>query len=146
MKVVLRKIGNSLGVIIPKTILDRWGVGEGDHLTVGDEGIRPASIAAPAHEVLVELKRKVAAAVAAHCTARQIRAHSLSNLHRWGSNGVWVTAYDEWKAILESEDDGKLFAAMLGRDENSIRLRQSAPYAGLLPREQLKRFNEEATR
>ena len=146
MKVTLRKIGNSVGIIIPKSVLALWGVGEGDQLFVGDEGIRPLSSTAPAREVLEELKRKLAAAVAATCTAQQIRAHSLANLHRWKNSGVWVPAYDEWTAILESQDDGKLFAALLGRDENSTRLRQSAPYVGLLPREHVKRLNEEAAR
>ena len=146
MKVTLRRIGNSVGVIIPKPVLEGWGLDEGDDLVVSSEGIRPPSTPMHAHEVLDELKRKIAAAVACHCTANQIRAHSLANLHRWKRNGVWVGAYDEWKSILESADDGRLFAAMLGRDETAARLRQSAPYAGLLPREQLKKLNEEAAR
>ena len=146
MKVTLRRIGNSVGVIIPKPVLVGWGLDEGDDLVVSSEGIRPPSTPMPAHELLDELKRKIAAAVASHCTANQIRAHSLANLHRWKRNGVWVGAYDEWKNILESADDGRLFAAMLGRDETAARLRQSAPYAGLLPREQLKKLNEEAAR
>lgn len=146
MKVTLRRIGNSLGVIIPKPVLEGWSLGEGDELIVTDEGIRPLSNRARGHEILEDLKRKIAAAVASHCTANQIRAHSLANLHRWKSNGVWVSAYDEWKSILKSDDDGQLFAIMLGRDETAARLRQSAPYAGLLPREQLKKLNEEAAR
>jgi hypothetical protein len=53
--------------------------------------------------------------------------------------------YAEWQEILESATDGELFAAMLGRDENSNRLRQSPPYVGLLPREVVRILNEEAT-
>ena len=34
--------------------------------------------------------------------------------------------------------------AMLGRDENAVRLRQSAPFVGLLPKEQVRKLNEEA--
>jgi antitoxin component of MazEF toxin-antitoxin module len=146
VKLALRKIGNSVGVIIPKAVLDSWGLGEGDHLTVGKEGIHPPSVTASAHEALDELKRKLAAAVASSCTAQQIRAQSLANLHRWRSNGVWVSAYDEWKEILESGEDGRLFAVMLGRDESSTRLRQSAPYVGLLSRDELRKLNEEAAR
>lgn len=113
---------------------------------MGKEGIDSPSATTHAHEALDELKRKLAATVATSCTAKQIRARSLANLHRWRANGVWVSAYEEWTEILESGDDVRLFAAMLGRDENSTRLRQSAPYIGLLPREQLRKLNEEAAR
>jgi len=73
-----------------------------------------------------------------------IRAHSLANLHRWREAGAWVSAYDEWADILRSGDDGALFAAMLGRDERANRLRQSPPYVGLLPRDEVAKLNEEA--
>jgi len=57
---------------------------------------------------------------------------------------MWVSAYDEWTEILENGGDGALFAAMLGRDDNSIRLRQSMPYVGLLSQEEVKKLYEEA--
>src|SRR4051812_16762697 len=96
MRLTLRKIGNSVGVIIPKHILDRWGVAEGDELVLAVDGIRPVSASGNAHQRLDELKRKIAVEVAARCTAQQIRAHSLANLHRWKTNGVWGAAYEEW--------------------------------------------------
>lgn len=145
MRLVLRRIGNSLGVIIPKAALDSWGVHEGDALQLSESGIRP-SASSSARETLDELKRRIAFAVVSSFTPRQIRAHSLANLHRWREAGAWVSAYDEWKKILQNPDDGALFAAMLGRDERSTRLRQSAPYAGLLQREEVRKLNEEATR
>jgi len=40
--------------------------------------------------------------------------------------------YSEWQTLLDDTNDGALFAAMLGRDEHSNRLRQSPPYVGLL--------------
>ena len=146
MKLALRRVGNSLGVIIPRSVLAQWGLREGGYLVADKSGLRPESAVRPAHRALDELKRKLAAAVASRCTANEIRAHSLANLHRWKTSGVWGSAYDEWKQILESGDDGRLFAVMLGRDENATRLRQSAPYVGLLPREELHRLNEEAAR
>jgi len=97
------------------------------------------------HEALDRLKRRIAAAVVSACTANQIRAHGLANLYRWKQAGVWLSAYEEWQAILESASDGELFAAMLGRDERSNRLRQSPPYVGLLPRAEVERLNEEAS-
>ena len=145
MKTALRRIGNSLGIIIPKPVLDAWNAREGDCLHVSTEGIFPAN-RANARERLDEHKRRLAVAVASRFPPRQIRAHSLANLHRWREAGAWVSAYDEWKKILEEPDDGSLFAAMLGRDERATRLRQSAPYVGMLPREEVRRINEEATR
>ena len=68
----------------------------------------------------------------------------LANLHRWKRQGVWGAAFDEWREVAKSSDDGELFAAMLGRDERAVRLRQSAPYAGLLLPEEVRRLNEEA--
>jgi antitoxin component of MazEF toxin-antitoxin module len=144
MKLLVRRVGNSLGVIIPKATLRAWGVGEGDALELTDRCIRPPRSAARSHEALDELKRRLAAAVTARFTAAQIRAHSLANLHRWRQSGAWVSAYDEWMQILQHRDDGELFAAMLGHDERSNRLRQSPPYVGLLPREEVRRLNEEA--
>lgn len=142
MRLKIRRIGNSLGVIVPKAALEAWGVGEGDTLDLTARGIRPTQRGA--HDVLDEHKRRLAAAVAAKFPAAAIRAHSLANLHRWRSTGAWVSAYDEWLAILQSEDDGALFAAMLSRDERSNRLRQSPPYVGLLPRDEVIKLNEEA--
>ncbi len=145
MRLVLRRIGSSLGVIVPKTTLQTWGIGEGDYLELNERGIRPIPDAASSHAALDELKRKIAAEVASRFTPNLIRAHSLGNLHRWQQNGVWGPVYREWQTLIEEADDGELFAAMLGRDEHSNRLRQSPPYVGLLPREVVRRLNEEAT-
>lgn len=144
MKIEIRRVGNSLGVILPKVVLTRWGLGEGDALELTESGIRPRSPARPAHQLLDEHKRKLASAVVSQFPPSLIRAHSLANLHRWKLNGVWVSAYDEWKKIMLEGDDGELFSAMLGRDEHANRLRQSPPYVGLLPRHEVQRLNEEA--
>jgi antitoxin component of MazEF toxin-antitoxin module len=145
MKLKLRRIGNSLGVIVPKAALDAWKLAEGGDLVLTPRGIFPATERG-AHEGLDEHKRRLAAAVAASFSPREIRAHSLANLHRWKRSGVWVSAYDEWRKILDDADDGPLYSAMLGRDERSTRLRQSPPYVGLLAREQVRALNEEAAR
>ena len=144
MKLELRRIGNSLGVIVPKQTLRNWGVGEGDCLKLSERGIRPYSTSQSSHEVLDELKRLLSHAVVRRCTAQEIRAQSLANLYRWKKQGTWVPAYDEWTEILETGSDGELFAAMLGRDDHSNRLRQSMPYVGLLSPEEVKRIYEEA--
>jgi len=144
MKLAVRRIGNSLGVILPKSTLDAWGIGEGDHLELSERGIRPTPRGGFSHEALDEHKRRLAAAVASGFTANHIRAHSLGNLHRWKANGTWGPAYDEWQRLLEHADDGELFAVLLGRDERSNQLRQSPPYVGMLSRGEVERLNEEA--
>ncbi|HUX74661.1 MAG TPA: AbrB/MazE/SpoVT family DNA-binding domain-containing protein [Steroidobacteraceae bacterium] len=144
MKLIVRRIGNSLGVIVPKAILDAWGIREGGQLDLTDGGIRPVARGGFSTKQLDEHKRRLAAAVAARFTAMHIRAQGLGNLHRWKANGVWNAAYAEWTRLLESADDGELFAALLGRDERSNQLRQSPPYVGMLPREEVRNLNEEA--
>ncbi len=144
MKLVVRRIGNSLGVILPKPALEAWGVDEGDHLELTDRGIRPARRGGFSIEELDEHKRRLAAAVVSRFSARHIRAHGLGNLHRWKSNGTWNSAYEEWQRLLERAEDGELFAVLLGRDQRSNQLRQSPPFAGMLPREEVRRLNEEA--
>jgi len=144
MKLTLRRVGNSLGVILPKEALDKWGVGEGDQLDLTERGIQPPLRGGFSTAQLDEHKRRLAAAVVSRFTAKHIRAHGLGNLHRWKTNGVWNSAYGEWKRLLEETDDGELFAVILGRDERSNQLRQSPPYVGMLPREEVRTLNEEA--
>jgi antitoxin component of MazEF toxin-antitoxin module len=144
MKLIVRRIGNSLGVIMPKPTLAAWGLAEGDHLDCDEKGIRPVSRGGFTHAELDEHKRRLAAAVASRFTAQHIRAHGLGNLHRWRASGTWGDAYDEWKRLLEDSSDGELFAVLLGRDERSNQLRQSPPYVGMLTREEISKLNEEA--
>ena len=144
MKVLVRRIGNSLGVLLPKATLEAWGLGEGDALELTERGLRPPGRGGFLHQELDELRRTMALAIVRQFTPGQIRAQILANLHRWKRQGVWVSAFDEWRDIAKSDDDGQLFAAMLGRDEDAVRLRQSAPYAGLLSQEELRKLNEEA--
>lgn len=144
MKLTIRRIGNSLGVILPKAVLDRWGLSEGDTLELTERGIRPSTTPGLSHERLDQHKRALALAVVRRFTPQEIRAQSLANLHRWKRQDAWVSAYEEWQKLIERGDDGELFAAMLGSDERAIRLRQSPPYVGLLPREEVHKLNEEA--
>ncbi|WP_210399003.1 hypothetical protein [Steroidobacter denitrificans] len=68
----------------------------------------------------------------------------LANLYRWRKQGVWGPAYEEWQEIARCDDDGALFAAMLGHDEDANRLRQSMPFVDLLSQDEVKRLHEEA--
>lgn len=144
MKVRLRRIGNSLGVLLPKATLEAWGVGEGDELELTEGGLAPRARSGFAHRELDELRRSIALAVVERHAPREIRAQILANLHRWKQQGVWGRAYEEWRDIASDHDDGRLFAVMLGRDEVAVRMRQSAPFVGLLPKEEVRRLNEKA--
>jgi len=141
MKLVVRRVGNSLGVIIPRSVLDQWGIGEGDALELGERGIAPVRGAITKAD-LDELRLERSLALVRLFTPREIRAKGLANLHRWKASGSWGKVYDEWEGILKDRDDGRLYSAMLGRDERSVRLRQSAPYVGLLPQRLVKELNE----
>lgn len=87
------------------------------------------------HEKLDQLKLLTAIAVLEQTDMPTIRAHSLSNLDRWNAKGVWVSAHDEWRALMTSGTDKEVVAAMTGLDQNSNRLRQSPPYVGLIKQE-----------
>ncbi len=145
MKVDIRKIGNSLGVILLRPILEAWGVDEGDQLEISDKGVRPRRRGDLAPQALDALKRSIALAVVRDFTPAQIRAQILANLHRWQKQGVWVSAYGEWRDIARRGDDGELFAAMLGHDDTATRLRESMPFVGLLPQSEVRRLHEEAS-
>lgn len=144
MKVRVRRVGNSLGVLLPKATLEAWGVGEGDDLDLTERGLGPRARGGFSHRELDELRRSIALAVVERHTPREIRAQILANLHRWRQQGVWGRAYEEWRDIASDDDDGRLFAVMLGRDEIAVRMRQSAPFVGLLPKEEVRRLNEKA--
>jgi antitoxin component of MazEF toxin-antitoxin module len=140
MRLTVRRIGNSLGVIIPKDVLERWNVREGEALELGEASITPAR-AGLSKADLDELRLERSLQIVRRFTPREIRAKGLANLHRWKSQGSWGKVYDEWEEILRDPDDGRLYAAMLGRDERSMRLRQSIPYVGLLPQEVVREMN-----
>jgi hypothetical protein len=111
-------------------------------LSMKPRSVRPASRSGLSHQALDELKRSIALAVVRQFTSNEIRAQILINLHRWRQQGAWVSACTEWQDIAERGDDRELFAAMLGRDDNATRLRQSMPFVGLLSQEELRHLRE----
>ena len=139
----IRRIGNSLGVIVPREMLNAWGVREGGTLEGDNAGIWPPGRKPRGHAELDELKRRISLEVLARHKPAGIRRRSLENLARWKKSGVWCGAYDEWLEILEHGSDQALFGAMAGTDDRGNRLRQSPPYAGMLPRDVLERLREE---
>jgi len=133
VKLTIRRVGNSQGVLLPKEVINRWGLSVGDYLLLDDESIRPPP-KKNAHELLDELKRAISVEVLARFSLQDIRAKAQLNLERWRAAGTWGGAYDEWQAVLRGNDEN-LVKTMLGHDDRSNRLRQSMPYVGLLPQE-----------
>ena len=97
-------------------------------------------------EQLDRLKHALAVEVVKQHSAEQIRRHSIDNLVRWRSAGVWGPAYQRWFDVLSSADDGALYALMVGHDEEANRLRQSPPFVGLLPQPVLEELRTQARR
>ena len=144
MDLKLRRIGNSVGVIIPGDALRAWALSAGDSLELKDDAIRPPRERPNRQEQLDHLKRNIALEVVRRHPAEEIRRNALANLARWKDAGVWSAAYQEWFDILSRDDDGTLYAAMLGLNERSNRLRQSPPFVGMLSQPILERLREEA--
>jgi antitoxin component of MazEF toxin-antitoxin module len=141
VKTVIRRVGNSFGAIFPRALLDSWGVGEGDYLTLSEDGVlRPQS--RNRQVVLDDLKLTISMEVVSRFSAQDIRKKSLKNLRRWKKSGTWIKPYDEWTEILLSGDTDLLIRTMISRDERSNRLRQSMPYVGMLSSEILERLRE----
>ena len=95
------------------------------------------------HDVLDSLKHRISCEVLARFSIAVIRQQARDNLARWRTNGAWSHAYDEWQAIIESNDDQCLIARMVGLDQESNRLRQSMPYVGLLDQARVRQLPEE---
>lgn len=87
------------------------------------------------------LKLELAQAVLREVDMLTLRRRSLANLERWRENGSWCSAFAEWQALMTSGSDAEVIAAMTGTDESANRLRQSAPYVGLLPRKNAEHLN-----
>lgn len=103
-------------------------------LTIGGITVQlGASSSAPNKQDLQDRRKlSMAKLIAEKFSMAVIRRRSLENMERWQKNGVWVSAFEEWRQLLTNGTDKQLLAVMTGSDEISNRLRQSAPYAGLL--------------
>jgi antitoxin component of MazEF toxin-antitoxin module len=144
VKLKIRRVGNSLGVLLPRDALLGWGLGEGDTLQLGLGGIRPVLPRPRRRETLDELSRAISLAVIRHFSSREIRAQMRASMQLRRQQHDWDELCDEWAALARGKDDGALFAAMLGRDERSVSRRQYLPYTDLLSAAQLRSLREGA--
>ncbi|NTB05900.1 hypothetical protein [Agrobacterium tumefaciens] len=90
------------------------------------------------HDELDDKKLRMARLIVRQFSIATIRERCLANLRRWNENGVWVSAHDEWRTILERGSDEEVIAAMTGTDQRANRLRQTPPYSGLIERSALE--------
>lgn len=88
------------------------------------------------------VKLRLAEEIVSLFPIEKIRERGLANLARWESNGVWVSAYDEWRELLTKGSDDEVRSIMLGHDDDANRLRQSPPYTGLLPQDIVRKIYE----
>lgn len=84
------------------------------------------------HEHIDEFKLQAASAILATVELSTIRQVSLANLQRWQQTGTWVSAFEEWRELMTRGTDAEVIEAMTSRSEHANRLRQSAPYSGIL--------------
>lgn len=84
------------------------------------------------HEHIDEYKLRIALAILENAELSRIRQVNIANLDRWERNGTWVSAFDEWRELLSQGTDADVLDAMTSRSERANRLRQSAPYSGIL--------------
>ena len=58
----------------------------------------------------------------------------LNNLEQWRQRGVDCDDFTVWTNLLEGPPD-RIFEALTSVSEEAVRLRQSSPFAGLIPEE-----------
>ena len=133
MELKLRRIGNSLGVLLPRSLVERLGVVAGDVLEVDAEAFQLAHYAENAHTRLDAAKLQLAQKLLSAMRLADIRSLSLARLEQWKRQGAWVSAYEEWQRILCDGSDQELLDALVGLSDKSNRLRQSPPFVGLTP-------------
>jgi hypothetical protein len=76
------------------------------------------------------LHRELARAIE---TDAGVLARGRRNIVRWqAAHGRSVQAWDEWLKLLDAGTD-VILNAMLDEGEEGIRLRQSSPFAGIIP-------------
>lgn len=145
MKLTIRRIGNSLGVIVPREALRRWGLDEGDTLELGEESIRPPRKPVDRQAALDLLKRSMAMEVVRRHKLSEIRKASIRNLLRWKAAGSWNSAYEVWLQLMKKGDDLTVLEAMVGESDRANELRQSMPFVGMIPDNVRSRLVEETT-
>jgi hypothetical protein len=92
--------------------------------------------------VSLEMARRVAALVAAR---PELIEHARANLARWSVQNKdapgLLRCYQEWEDIL-TRPLSEVVAALTGTSDASRRLRQSSPFTGVLPPEEVRQIKD----
>lgn len=86
------------------------------------------------HHELKSLQMHSIVAERFHEDPEYVIRFGLNNLQKWKRNGVHCDDFDIWETILRKQPS-RLVDVLCSDDEESIRLRQSSPFAGLIPEE-----------
>jgi len=117
-----------------KEVKRRLGSRVRREVTINGVTVQLGTPTAPVNKQDVQDRRKLSMArrITEKFPLTVIRQRSLDNMDRWQSNGVWVSAFEEWRKLMTEGSDDQVLTIMTGEDQTANRLRQSAPYAGLL--------------
>jgi len=70
---------------------------------------------------------------------REVVCFALDNLQRWRLKGVDCDDFAVWERLLQSSPE-RILQTIEGEDEEAVRLRQSSPFAGLVPEDDRRRI------
>lgn len=69
----------------------------------------------------------------------EVIRRALKNLERWHQMGVECDDFEVWRKLLNGSPQ-ELAEALTSSSEDAIRLRQSSPFAGLIPDDERRRI------
>ena len=93
------------------------------------------------HDRLDEMRRRTHVAIAELIDADETLLEvPVANIRRWARDIGYMRPVDaEWLELLNESTWAEVRAVLTGTDEEPVRLRQSSPFAGILPqRERLR--------
>ncbi len=80
------------------------------------------------------MHRRIAALLAAD--PQRVLAKALDNLDRWSlrrNDAASQAIFVEWRELLTSSKPSEIATFLTSPDERALRMRQSSPFAGVLP-------------
>ena len=95
------------------------------------------------HDRLDEMRRRTHVAIAALIDADPtLLGVPVANIRRWARDMGHMRPVDaEWLKLLTESTWTEVRAVLTGRDAEAVRLRQSSPFAGMLPQHERLRIH-----